>query len=70
MDVSRSKLLCPINSLTIRNTLLIPYEFTQMSNEYNEEDILRFFQHRSKSNRNRTPHDCRFPITEEFLVYF
>ena len=44
MDMSRSRMLHPINSLNIWNTLLIPSDFTQMSNEYNEEYILLFFQ--------------------------
>ena len=37
-------MLCPINSLNVRNTLLIRSNFTQMSSEYNEEDILHLFQ--------------------------
>ena len=44
MNASRSRILCPINSLNIRSTLSIPSEFIQLSNEYNEGEILRFFQ--------------------------
>ena len=43
MDAYSSRLLCPINSLNIRNTLLIHSKFIQFSSEYNEVDILRSF---------------------------
>ena len=49
MDASRSRMLCPINSLKIQNT---PSEFTQMSSEYNEGDILCFFQRSSAEQKD------------------
>ena len=52
MDVSRYRLMCPINSLKIQNTLLIPSEFTQMSSEYNEADILHSFQGASNKQKD------------------
>ena len=51
MDTSMSRMMCPINSLNIRNTLLIPSKFTHMSSEYNEEDILHFFQGSSNEQK-------------------
>ena len=61
MDMSRSIVLCPINSLTIRNTLLIPPEFTQMSSEYNEGDILWFFQESSTEKKEYFLKTCLKP---------
>ena len=43
MDASRSELLCASNSHAVRDTLLLPYDFSQMSSKYKEEDILQFF---------------------------
>ena len=51
MDASRSRILCPINSLNIQNTLPIPSKFIQLSSEYNGE-ILRFFQESSDEQKN------------------
>ena len=44
MDTSRSRMLCPINSLNVQNTLLVPFEFIHMSSEYTKQDILCSFQ--------------------------
>ena len=44
MDASRSKILRPVNSLVIWKIMLIPTDFSQMSKEYKEEDLLQFFQ--------------------------
>ena len=44
MDASRSRMLCPINSLNILNTMLFPSQFTHIFSQYNEQHILRFFQ--------------------------
>ena len=44
MDISRSQILCPVNSLVIQNTLLIPIDFVQMSKEYKEEKLVQIFQ--------------------------
>ena len=54
-------MLCPINSINIRNTFLILSEFTQMSNEYNEEDILRFFQESSTEQKEAFLKACLKP---------
>ena len=43
MDAYRSKILCPVNSLIIRNTLLISVDFSQISKEYKEENLVQFF---------------------------
>ena len=37
VDASRSKILCPLNSLAICNTLLIPANLVQMLKEYKDE---------------------------------
>ena len=43
MDAYRSKILFPITSLVIRDTLLIPVDFSQISKEYKEENLAHFF---------------------------
>ena len=40
MDTSKANMLCPVTFLIVRDALLIPSEFAQMSIEYKEEDIL------------------------------
>ena len=47
MDASRSKFFCPLNSLAIRNNLLFPADFVQISKEYKEENIVQFFRESS-----------------------
>ena len=44
MDASRSNILCLVNSLVIRNTLRVLADFSHMSNEYKEKNLLQFFQ--------------------------
>ena len=44
MDASRSKILCLVSSLDIRNTLSIPADFVQVSKEYKEESLVQFFR--------------------------
>ena len=44
MDANKSKILCPINPLFIRNTFYVPAEFTHMSKDLNEESIVQFFR--------------------------
>ena len=44
MDTPRSNMMCPISSLVIRYTLLIPTIFSRMSKEYKEENLVQFFQ--------------------------
>ena len=39
MDATKSKILCPISPLVIKNTFSVLIEFTQMSKDYNEESI-------------------------------
>ena len=44
MDITNSKILCLVNSLVIRKTLLVLDEFTLKSKDYNEEYILQCFR--------------------------
>ena len=44
MDKTKSKILCPVIPLIIRNTLSVPIEFSQKYKEYNEESIVQYFK--------------------------
>ena len=44
MDTYRSKILCLVIPLIIRNTLFVPVEFSQKFKEYSEERILQCFR--------------------------
>ena len=44
MDAAKSKILCPINPLFIRNTFSIPVKFSQVSKDFNEESIIHYFR--------------------------
>ena len=43
MYVTSSKILCPVNSLVIIKSLLVPDEFTLKYKDYNEESIIQCF---------------------------
>ena len=43
MYVTSSKIPCPVNSLVIIKSLLVPDEFTLKSKDYNEESIIQCF---------------------------
>ena len=74
MDASRSRILCPINSLNIWSSLSIPYEFIQLSIEYNEGEILRFFQESSYEQKYTFLKACLKPESQfsnpPFLIDF
>ena len=44
MDATKSKILCPISPLVIKNTSSFPIEFTQVFKEFNEESIIQYFR--------------------------
>ena len=44
MDITNSKILCPVSSMVIRKTLLVPDEFTLKYKDYNEESIVQCFR--------------------------
>ena len=44
MDTTSSKILCLVNPLVIRNTLLVPTKFINNSKEYNEESKVQYFR--------------------------
>ena len=64
MDASRSRIMCPINSLNIRSSLSIPFEFIQLSSEYNEGEILRFFQESSDEQKDTFLETCLKPESQ------
>ena len=44
MDVTKSKILCPMSPLVFQNTFVVPTEFTQISKDFNEESVVQFFR--------------------------
>ena len=44
MDMIKSKILCQVSPLIIRNTLSVPVDFIQKSKEHNEESIVHYFR--------------------------
>ena len=40
MDITKSKILCPIMSFLIRKNMLVPDEFTLKAKDYDEESIV------------------------------
>ena len=61
MDASRSKILRPVNSLVIWNTLLIPTDFAQISKEYKEENLVQFFREFPVKQKETFLKDCSKP---------
>ena len=47
------KFMCPISSLVIRNTLSVSTNFSLVSKEYKEENLIQFFRE-SRVERNET----------------
>ena len=72
MNKSKSKILCPIQAFVIRKTLDIPDEFTHISQDYQEEDIIRCFREftdesketflKAYSKPNGEPINLSYPI--------
>ena len=72
MNKSKSKILFPIQAFVIRKTLDIPDEFTHISQDNWEEDIVRCFREstdesketflKACSKRNSEPIDLSYPI--------
>ena len=44
MYVTSSKIPCPVNSLVIRKSLLVPDEFTLKYKDYNEDYVIQCFR--------------------------
>ena len=61
MDASRSKIPCPVNSLVIWNTLLIPANFVQVSKEYKKEILVQFFWESSFEQKETFFKSCLKP---------
>ena len=58
MDASRSKILCPVSSLVIRNTLSVSAYFIQMSKEWKEEILVQFFREYSVEKKENFLKSC------------
>ena len=51
MDTSRYKIIFSVSPLVIRNTFSVPVEFSQKSEEYNEEIIVQCFREAFVENK-------------------
>ena len=40
MDISKSKILCPVTSFFVNKNMLVPDEFTLKAKDYDEESIV------------------------------
>ena len=58
MDASRSKILCPVSSLFIRNTLFVPANFVQVFKEYKEEILVQFFRESTVEQKETFLESC------------
>ena len=45
MDSAKSKIICPVNALVVRDSLTIPPNFTQNREEFSEEELIQSFKH-------------------------
>ena len=74
MDASRSKILCPIKSLVIQNTLLILVDFSQTSKEYKEDNLLQVFQESSVEQKETLLKTFSKPeiqfLNKHVLIYY
>ena len=72
MNKSKSKILCPIRASVIRKTLDIPDTFVDLSQDYQEEEIIHYFREytdeskeaflKNYSKPDSGPIDLSFPI--------
>ena len=70
MDASRSKILCLVNSLVIQNTLLIPANFSQMSKEYKQDNLVQFFWESSVEQKETFFKTCSKPDSQLLNHHF
>ena len=72
MDITNSKILCPINSLVVRKTLLVPDESTVKAKNYNEESIVQCFRESTIEKKQEFFKKCFKPdvesLNQPFLV--
>ena len=66
MDVTSCKISCPVNSLVIRKTLLVPDEFTLKSKDYNEESIVKCLGDSAVEKKQEFFKKC-FKLDDELL---
>ena len=45
MDSNQSKILCPINSLVVRDALEVPQSFSQNLEDFVEETVIELYMH-------------------------
>ena len=64
MDASRSKILYPLSSLVIQNTLSIPANFVQVFKEYKEEILVQFFWESTVEQKETSLKACSKPYSQ------
>ena len=64
MNKSKSKILFPIQYFVIRKALDIPDEFTHISQDYREEDIVRCFRESTDKSKDAFLKTCSKPDGE------
>ena len=72
MDIDKSKILCPVNSLVFQDTFFVPTTFTQLSQEFSEEILIQTFREATEKY-NQTFFNTCFKLdvslqNQDFLV--
>ena len=45
MDSTKSKIICLVNALIVRDSLIVPPKFTQNNEDCSEENLIQSFRH-------------------------
>ena len=61
MDATKSKISCPFSPLVIKKTFFVPVEFTEVSKEYNEESIIKYFRESTIKHKHALLKTCFKP---------
>ena len=64
MNKSKSKILCSVQASVVRKTLHIPDEFVHISQNYQEENIIRCFRESTDESRETFLKACSKPSGE------
>ena len=64
MNKSKCKILCLVQYFVIRKTLDIPVEFVHLSQDYQEENIIRYFRESTDKSKETFPKACFKPDSE------
>ena len=70
MNKSNSKILCSVQASVIRKTLDIPDEFIHISQDYQEESIIRRFRESTVENREAFLKAYFKPDSEPIDLYY